>query len=80
MRVTTTAAAAKLIVAAVAIAVGALALGSPVAYADDAVVDPAATVQGSSTTVSEGEPTATERRKARVYIIGKTTKPYTRQG
>ena len=80
MRVNTTAAAAKLIVAAVAIAVGALALGSPVAYADDVVVDPAATVQESSTTVSEGEPTATERRKGRVYIIGKTTKPYTRQG
>ena len=79
MRVTTFAAAAKLVVAAGAISIGALALGTPAATADDAVVDQATTVQQPSTTVSEGQST-TERRKARVYIIGKTTKPYTRQG
>jgi len=75
----TVAATVKLVVAAGAIAVGALALGAPTAHADDAVVDQSTVVEQQPSVGAEDQST-TERRKARVYIIGKTTKPHTRQG
>ena len=81
MRVNTSAVAAtaKLVVAAGAIAVGALALGAPAAHADETAVDQSTVVE-QQPTVGAGDQTTTERRKGRVYVIGKTTKPYTRQG
>jgi uncharacterized protein with LGFP repeats len=75
----TVAAAVKLVVAAGAIAVGALALGAPSAHADETVVDQSTVVEQQSD-VGAGDQTTTERRKGRVYVIGKTTKPHTRQG
>jgi hypothetical protein len=81
MRVNTStvAASAKLVVAAGAIAVGALALGAPTARADETVVDQSTVVEQQSN-VGAGDQTTTERRKGRFYVIGKTTKPHTRQG
>lgn len=76
----TVAAAAKLVVAAAAIAVGALALSAPTVHAEPAVVVDQSTVVEQQPTVGAGDQTTTERRKGRVYIIGKTTKPHTRQG
>jgi hypothetical protein len=67
----------KLVVAAAVIAFGALTLGAPVALADDTLVDQATVVE--QPTVG-GDQSTSERRKARVYIIGKTTKPHARQG
>jgi hypothetical protein len=67
----------KLVVAAAVFAFAALTLGAPAALADDAVVDQAAVIE--QPTVGGDQSTA-ERRKARVYIIGKTTKPHARQG
>ena len=75
----TVAATAKLVVAAGAIAVGALALGAPAAHADETVVDQSTVVE-QQPNVGAGAQTTTERRKGRVYVIGKTTKPHTRQG
>ena len=75
----TVAATAKLVVAAGAIAIGALALGAPAAHADDAVVDQPTVVE-QQPSVGAGDRSTTERRKGRVYIIGKTTKPHMRQG
>jgi uncharacterized protein with LGFP repeats len=75
----TVATAAKLVVAAGAIAVGALALGAPSAHADETVIDQSTVVEQQSN-VGAGDQTTTERRKGRVYVIGKTTKPHTRQG
>jgi hypothetical protein len=75
----TVAATVKLVAAAGAIAVGALALGAPAAHADDAVIDQSTVVEQQSS-VGAGDQSTTERRKARVYIIGKTTKPHARQG
>jgi len=69
---------AKFVVAAGAIVVGALALGAPAAQADDA--DPKTTVLEPTTADSAGQSNTAERRKARVYIIGKTTKPHASQG
>ena len=69
---------AKLVVAAGAIAVGALALGAGAAHADDAVVDPTSIVEQQPT--ATGDQSTAERRKGRVFIIGKTTKPHARQG
>jgi hypothetical protein len=69
----------KLVVAAGAIAVGALALGAPAAHADDAVVDQSTVVE-QQPSVGVGDESTSERRKARVYVIGKTTKPHMRQG
>ncbi|WP_319451778.1 MULTISPECIES: 50S ribosomal protein L36 [unclassified Mycobacterium] len=68
----------KLVVATAVMAFGALTLGAPVALADDAVVDQASIVEQQPTTA--GDQGTTERRKGRVYIIGKTTKPHARQG
>ena len=76
MRVTAT---AKFI-AAGAVVAGALALGAPTAYAEDAVVAPIPTVEAASSSGSDDLATDAERRKPRVYVIGKTTKPHTRQG
>jgi hypothetical protein len=76
----TVAATVKLVVAAGAIAVGALALGAPAAHADDAVVDQSTVVEQQQPSVGVGDESTSERRKARVYVIGKTTKPHTRQG
>ena len=73
----TTAATAKFIVAG-AIAVGALALGTSAAHADDAVIDQAAVIAQQPT--EAGDQSTAERRKGRVFIIGKTTKPHARQG
>jgi hypothetical protein len=75
----TVAATAKLVVAAGALAVGALALGAPAAHADETVVDQS-TVVVQQPNVGAGDQTTTERRKGRVYVIGKTAKPHTRQG
>jgi hypothetical protein len=69
---------AKLVVAAGAIAVGALALGTTAAHADDAVGEQAAIVEQQPT--DAGDQSTAERRKGRVFIIGKTTKPHARQG
>ncbi|MDT5249186.1 MAG: hypothetical protein QOJ28_1820, partial [Mycobacterium sp.] len=38
------------------------------------------TVVEQQSNVGAGDQTTTERRKGRVYVIGKTTKPHTRQG
>ena len=73
----TTAATAKIIVVG-AMTIGALTLGTPAAQADDAVVDQTTVTQPS--TGAGGDESTTERRKPRVYIIGKTTKPHARQG
>jgi hypothetical protein len=75
----TVAATVKLVVAAGAIAVGVLALGAPAAHADDAAVDQSTVIE-QQPSVGAGDQSTTERRKGRVYIIGKTTKPHMRQG
>jgi len=75
----TVAATLKLVVAAGAIAVGALAQGAQVAHADETVVDQPTVVE-QQPNVGAGDQTTTERRKGRVYVIGKTTKPHARHG
>jgi len=49
------------------------------AHADETVVDQSTVVE-QQPNVGAGAQTTTERRKGRVYVIGKTTKPHTRQG
>jgi len=60
-------------------AAGALALGAPAAHADETVVDQSTVVE-QQPSVGAGDESTSERRKARVFIIGKTTKPHMRQG
>ena len=79
VNIRTAAVTAKLTVAAGAVAVGVLTMGPPAAHAVETAVDQSTVVE-QQPNVGAGDQTTTERRKGRVYIIGKTTKPYTRQG